>query len=71
MDFEPSKITKENMASMKELGLVFDTSLSDGKAFGMSNVLSMDLETCSVANSGGRFMVYAVGFFTNQLATSA
>ena len=28
----------------------------------MSNVLSMDLETGSVINTDGRFMVYAVGF---------
>ena len=31
-----------------------------GEAFSMHNVLSMDLETCSVANMEGRFMVYAV-----------
>ena len=28
----------------------------------MENVMSMDIETCSVAQTGGRFMPYAVGW---------
>ena len=42
---------------IKEMGLTFPE-----KTFDMSNVISMDIETCSVMNSGGRFMTYAVGW---------
>ena len=67
-----SKITNGDtlhLARMKQLGLKF--MAKKDASFSMNNVLSMDLETCSVANTEGRFMVYAVGFFTTQLATSA
>ena len=33
---------------------------SGGKAFSMDNVVSMDLETSSLCNSGGLFLVHAV-----------
>jgi len=32
------------------------------KTFDMDNVVSFDIETCSVAGTGGRFMTYAVGW---------
>ena len=31
----------------------------------MDNVMSMDIETCSVVQTGGRFMPYAVGWCYN------
>ena len=42
-------------------------SLTFGKCapFDMTNVLAMDIETCSVANSNGKFLVYAVGWWFN------
>ena len=60
-----SKITNGNLARMKRLGLKFMTKKD--ASFSMNNVLSMDLETCSVANTEGRFMVYAVGFYHNSI----
>ena len=63
LHIQPSDITEDNMLSMKQSGLKF---LLSGEAFNMRNVVSMDIETCSEANTESRFMVYAVVFIIGQ-----
>ena len=64
LHFQPSNCTEENMASMKQLGIKF---LGTGGTFSMHNVLSMDLETCTVANTESRFMVYSIGWYHHSI----
>ncbi len=51
------KKISDKMGEIQKMGLTFPDVHYD-----MTKTLAMDLETCSVANTNGRFLVYAVGF---------
>ena len=60
MGFHPTNMTPENWKLLEEQGLIFDEDAH--KPFSMDNCLSMDIETCSLKDTGGRFMVHNIGW---------
>ena len=53
-------MTPENWRKLEEQGLIYDEDTH--KPFNMDNCLSMDIETCSLKDTGGRFMVHNIGW---------
>ena len=60
LGFHPTNMTRENWQLLEEQGLIFD--VEKHKPFNMDNCLCMDIETCSLINTGGRFLVHNVGW---------
>ena len=54
-------MTRENWQQLEEQGLIFDEKKKH-KPFNMNNCLCMDIETCSLINTGWRFLVHNVGW---------